>query len=160
MISADILASLDALQSQYVRALDRRDMKAWLDCFAEDEASYVCTALESEEQGLPVALMLDDCRARLMDRVKFITEVWAGTFEDYATRHLVQRIACRRGESGLYEVECNFVVTYTSARGRTELLTAGLYEDRVSLGAGLAKFRSKKAVLDTVTTPRYLVYPV
>lgn len=156
---AELLARVDALQAAYARALDRRDMQGWLDCF-EDEASYVCTARENEEQGLPLALMMDDCRARLVDRVKFVSEVWAGTFEDYATRHLVQRLACRRAPSGLYEVESNFVVTYTSARGRSEVLTAGVYEDRVALSASGARFAAKKAILDTVATPRYLVYPV
>lgn len=104
--------------------------------------------------------MLDDCRARLKDRVKFITEVWAGTFEDYATRHLVQRVDARRAGERLYAVESSFVATYTTARGRTELLTAGLYEDGIVLAAAGAKFQSKKAVLDTIVTPRYLVYPI
>ena len=51
-----------------MRVLDGRDMPAWLDCF-DNEASYVCTTLENEEQGLSLAMMMDDCRDRVRDRV-------------------------------------------------------------------------------------------
>ncbi len=79
----DVLAEIDALQNRAIRALDQRDWTAWLRSFAR-EASYVCLSRENEEQGLSMPLMMDDCRERLEDRVKFITEVWVGTFEDYA----------------------------------------------------------------------------
>jgi hypothetical protein len=36
----------------------------------------------------------------------------------------------------------------------------GVYDDTVDTNGGLPKFVSKRAILDTVTTPRYLVYPV
>ena len=57
----------------YLAALDRRDLDSWLSCFA-DEAGYVCITRENHDAGLPVALMLDDTRARLKDRVKFIND--------------------------------------------------------------------------------------
>lgn len=160
MVSAEILASVDALQQRYACALDRFDMAGWLDCFAPAAGSYVCTTRENEEQNLPLALMMDDCRDRLQDRVKFITEVWAGTFEEYATRHFVQRLDCAENGSGRYVVESNFMVAYTSDRRHSEILVAGLYVDEVAVGADGAWFDSKKAIMDTVTTPRYLVYPV
>ncbi|SRR5579875_998583 len=158
-ITADILAALDALQIRYVSALDRRDFDAWLACF-DSEGSYICTPRENEEQGLPLALMMDDCYARLKDRVSYITQVWAGTFEDYWTRHLVQRLECTPNGPNRYTMLTNFGVLYTSALGRSEVLVAGYYQDDVIIGPDGARFRSKKAVLDTSITPRYLVYPV
>jgi 3-phenylpropionate/cinnamic acid dioxygenase small subunit len=154
------LATIDALQLKYLRALDGFDMTAWLDCFVSDAGSYVCTTRENEEQNLPLALMMDDCRERLRDRVKFITEVWSGTFEEYTTRHFVQRLDCAETEPGLYAVESNFMVAYTSGRRNSEILAAGVYLDEVAVDNGSTRFLSKKAVLDTITTPRYLVYPV
>ncbi len=159
MIDAGVLAGIDALQLRYLRALDVRDMAGWAGCFAET-ASYICIARENVEQELPVAIMMDDSLARIRDRVTYIAKVWAGTFEDYQTRHFVQRIDCMSGGDGLYVVESNFMVAYTTARGRSEILVVGTYEDQIELGRGDAKFRAKKAILDTVTTPRYLVYPV
>jgi 3-phenylpropionate/cinnamic acid dioxygenase small subunit len=155
----DILARIDALQTRYVRALDKREMDTWVDCFA-DEAGYVCITRENVEQDLPLALMLDDTKARIKDRANYVTQVWAGTFEDYTTRHFVQRLDCKQLAPSLYEIESNFMVAYTSARGKSELLVAGAYVDQVTLESGEPKFKSKKSVIDTVTTPRYLVYPV
>lgn len=160
MTNPDVLARIDALQIKYQRALDGADMTGWLDCFGEKDASYICTTRENEEQNLPLALMMDDSYDRLKDRVRFITEVWSGTYEDYQTRHFVQRLDCADKGAGLYAVASNFMVAYTSARGRSEILAAGIYQDEISLAGNDTKFRSKKAILDTVATPRYLVYPV
>jgi len=58
VIDANILLQLDALQVRYIEALDGRNMRAWAKCFSE-EGSYICTTQESEEQNLPLALMMD-----------------------------------------------------------------------------------------------------
>lgn len=158
-VAPDALAGIDALQIRYVRSLDRRDWAEWLGCFSQ-EGSYVCLSRENEEQGLPLPLMMDDCPERLRDRVKMITEVWAGTYEDYATRHFVQRLESRTQGPSLYAVESNVLVAYTNRRGISEILVAGSYRDEVVVEGGRAVFKSKTAVIDTVATPRYLVYPV
>ena len=159
MLEPAVAALIDELQQQYVLALDERDLRAWADCFA-DEASYVCTTRDNEEQGLAIALMMDDNRDRIEDRINHVTKIWAGTFEDYATRHVVQRLRCRPNGSQTIDVQSNFVVTYTTARGRCEMLGAGTYLDEVVVSGGRAKFKSKRAILDNEITPRYLVYPI
>lgn len=152
-------ADIDRLQTRYIRALDRRRLDEWLSCFAP-ASSYVCITRENVDQGLGLAIMLDDCRERLLDRVKFIEDVWAGTFEDYMTRHFVQRLSCERIRDDDYAVESNLLVSYTTADGRSDILVAGSYDDVVRIDARGATFVSKRAVLDTVATPRYLVYPI
>ena len=159
MIDPLILARIDELQMKYLAALDRQDMKGWLDCFAE-EASYICISRENEDAGLPVAMMLDDTRARLKDRVKFIDEVWSGTYEAYSTRHLVQRFECTPAGGGRFKVLSNFIVAYTNRRGGSDILVTGVYEDAIDLNDAATRFAAKKAIMDTVTTPRYLVYPI
>jgi anthranilate 1,2-dioxygenase small subunit len=159
VIDPAVLSQVDALQMKYLAALDKHDLEGWLACFA-DEASYTCITRENSEAGLPVALMLDDCRARLQDRVKFVNEVWSGTFEDYTTRHFVQRFECLPAGAGSFKVLTNFMVSYTNRRGASEILVTGVYEDEVGLGGNGVRFKAKRAVLDTVTTPRYLVYPI
>lgn len=158
-VSRELLDQIDALQVDYLRSLDRKQLEAWVDCFAA-EASYICIARENEDQGLPIAVMMDDCRERLNDRVKFINEVWQGTFEDYATRHFVQRTHAAAAGPSIYEVRSNFLVAYTNEGGRTEILAAGEYKDIVLLENGRAKFSEKRAILDTTVSPRYLVYPI
>ncbi len=147
------------LQLRYIRALDSQDMKGWLSCFSQT-GSYICTTRENVEQGLPVATMMDDTRARLEDRVKTIEQVWAGTYEDYQTRHFIQSLDCSQDSDGTWRVESNFVVTYTTASGDMAVLTAGVYYDEVVMEADELKLASRKAVLDSVLTPRYLVYPI
>ncbi len=159
MIDPGVLARVDELQMKYFAALDRHDMNAWLECFAE-EGSYTCITRENHDAGLPVAMMLDDTRARLKDRVKFINEVWSGTYEDYATRHFVQRFECTQGSGRRVSVRSNFIVSYTNRQGGSDILVTGVYEDDIDLSGSEARFKSKKAIMDTITTPRYLVYPI
>jgi 3-phenylpropionate/cinnamic acid dioxygenase small subunit len=160
VIDSLLLAQVDELQTRYLDALDRHDMNAWRECFIGEDASYICISRENYDAGLPVALMMDDTQARLADRVKFITEVWSGTYEDYSTRHFVQRLRCQEKAGGRFFVISNFMVAYTDRRGRSELLVTGVYEDEIEIDAKGPFFKSKRAVLDTITTSRYLVYPV
>lgn len=159
MIEQSLLEQIDALQLEYLRALDRRDMPAWERCFGKT-ASYICITAESEDQELPVALMLDDSRERIADRVKYVTKIWAGTFEDYRTRHFVQRLSYARLADSRVEVQSQFLIAYTTSRGQSELLATGVYFDDIVIDSSGARFLSKKAVLDTAVTPRYLVYPI
>ena len=126
-------------KSSYIAALDSKDMHGWLDTFAAD-GSYICIAAENEESGLPLALMMDDCHERLEDRVTYVTKVWAGTFEDYQTRHFVQRIACTPKGGDLYETVSNFTVFYTDSAGNTGI--AGL---RPLRGRDRARQRRRQA---------------
>jgi anthranilate 1,2-dioxygenase small subunit len=158
-MTQEVLQQIDALQTRYIAALDGKDMQGWLDTFASD-GSYICIANENEENGLPLALMMDDCHERLQDRVTYVTKVWAGTFEDYQTRHFVQRIACTPKGGDLYETVSNFTVFYTDSAGNTGILVAGRYLDQIALNGSGAKFKSRRAVMDTNVAPRYIVYPI
>jgi 3-phenylpropionate/cinnamic acid dioxygenase small subunit len=159
-IATDILRTVDELQARYIDALDNKAMDRWLDAF-DAQGSYICRTAEAEDAGLPVSLILDDCRARLEDRVKFVTQVWSGTYQDYRTRHLTQRIAYREVSPGLFAVRSNFIVTYTSKDGgRSEVFTSGVYLDQVVVEGGRARFRSKIAITDVPILPHYMVYPL
>jgi len=161
-IDANTLSAIDELQMRYVAALDEQNMPEWLATFSEDEkASYSCNTAESWEAALPVALILDDCRARLQDRVTYVTQIWAGTFTEYRTRHLVQRTRCRRLEPDILEVKSNFVVTYTSAEvPQPEVFATGVYLDRIRREDRQMRFLSKTAIMDAHVLHRYMVFPL
>ena len=158
----DIQSAIGEIQNAYIEALDNKDMSAWLATFDQrDDASYILTTLDNEQQGLPLGLMLDDCHARLEDRVTFITEIWAGTFQDYRTRHVVQQVACTAQADSTYELRSNFSVFYTPTdTGQSNVLACGIYLDRITLTSEGARFIAKKAVTDTSVLPQYLVYPL
>lgn len=158
MVETADTAKIDTLLSKYALALDSKDMNGWLDCFAED-GTYLCQTLESFSEGLPVGFMWDDRFGRLKDRVKAVTEVWAGTAEEYQPRHFCQRLLTETLGDGLVEVTSNFVVFYTTNRGDSRVLATGKYIDLIRVGAS-AQFVSRKAILDQTVVPRYLVYPI
>lgn len=155
--------ALDALLVSDADALDSKDMARWLSNYAEeDAASYICLSAENEEQGLALGFMYDDCRARLLDRVTYITQIWAGTFQDYRTRHFVQRVATVRIDDQTWHARSNFSVFMTPEdSGVSEVLATGRYEDVVrESAAGELRLLSRRALLDTTVLPRYLVYPI
>lgn len=154
--------ALDRLQARYGHALDNQDMAGWKALFSERaEASYICTTREHVKNGLPLALMMDDCRARIEDRVTYITRVWAGTFQNYQTRHLTQRIEARPADGGAIALITSFVVYCTAEEdGTAAILTTGEYEDVVVREGNDYRFLAKRAVLDTSVLPRYIVYPI
>ncbi|MDH2235039.1 hypothetical protein N5K27_01885 [Pigmentiphaga sp. GD03639] len=151
---------IDRLQAEYIDALDRKRMGDWLNTFSS-AGSYICQTLESVQAGWDIALILDDCRGRLEDRVKFVEKIWAGTFQDYQTRHFAQRITCGERESGIFDVRSNFSVAFTRCdTGQTGVLATGVYEDVVDLNGSTAQFISKRAVIDAPFLPHYIVYPL
>lgn len=154
-----LLARLDGLLQQYVYALDRRDMRGWLACFARD-GRYTLTSAENRQMGLPVGMMLDDCYERLCDRVKFVEEVWNHAVEHYQSRHLISRERCTRGAGDELHLSTGFSVFFTDAQGHSSLLAVGHYEDVVVERDGALLFRDRAAILDTAVPPRYIIYPI
>jgi 3-phenylpropionate/cinnamic acid dioxygenase small subunit len=106
-------------------------------------------------------MMLDDCYARIQDRVTFITKVWVGTYQDYQTRHVVQRLQIRAVDKNRYHGRCSFLCSYTPEEtGRTSLLASGVYEDVIVTGSNGALFLSRTAIMDANVLSHYLVYPL
>lgn len=161
-LSLEELGRLDDLQAAYSEALDLKRMRDWLATFEEDDrASYICTSRDSHERGLQVAMMLDDCRDRLIDRCTFIDDIWAGTFQDYRTRHFAQRVRAARGDDGLIVMRTHFSVAFTpDDTGISALLATGTYEDVITFAGNQPLFVSRLALTDNAVLPRYLVYPV
>lgn len=159
-VSVQTLAAIDDLQARYIHALDTRNFRAWADTFVTDaDAAYICTSAENDEAGWPIALMLDDCRDRIEDRITFIEKIWVGTFQDYRTRHFVQRTHVEEGADGLVIAHTNFSILYTPEDGHTAVQVAGAYRDEIVLDGPEAQFKTKRAVYDTTVLPRYIVYP-
>lgn len=151
-------AAIDDLLARYCEVLDGAEYTRWPELFAED-CSYAIYAAEDAERGLPLAYMLDDNRARVLDRVKFINEVWRGTVTAYRTRHIVQRTAVKALNADTYDVRASFVVTYIQPDGVVGLLASGRYEDRIRVVEDGAHIVEKRAYLDGMP-PRYLIYPL
>lgn len=158
--SNHVEARVRALERRYVDAVDSRRMDEWLDCFTEDGSYYVIAA-DNESDGLPLCLMMDDCRERIEDRATFVRDIWPGSFEDYQTRHFIQplRLDPEPG-TGMFRALANFTVFATDARGRTTLFIAGQYRDRIRVDGDDCRYVERRVVMDTFTTPGVVVYPL
>lgn len=154
---------IERLHTAYLAALDQGDMAAWAATFAADEASYFCISAENDRRGFPLALMYDDCRGRIDDRVSFVTKVWAGTYQPYRTRHFIQRLSMDAAGSNQYRVTSGFTIMMTPEGGATTVLTSGEYRDLIEIqGEGdkcRAMFRERRTVYDADVLPRYIVFP-
>lgn len=156
----EFLSKVDDLQNRYIAALDNKDMPSWLATFSQrNDASYYCKSAENEAMGWPICLMLDDCRARLKDRIIFVTQIWKGTFQDYRTRHFTQRLSCEQDSDTTFRLRSNFSIEYTFDPNPSKNLAAGVYEDVVVIEEGEPRFLSKRAIYDTTVLPQYIVYP-
>lgn len=156
----ELQAKVDDLQNRYILALDNKDMDGWLATFADrDEASYTCISAENDANNWPIALMMDDCKARLQDRITFINQIWKGTFQDYRTRHFTQRLSCDQVAEDTFRVRSNFIIDYSFDPHPTKVLAAGIYDDLVAIDGEKIHFLSKRAIYDTTVLPQYIVYP-
>jgi anthranilate 1,2-dioxygenase small subunit len=160
-ISPEASQAIDELQLRYVQALDTQNMEGWLATFADEpDSGYVCISEEDERRKLPLALMLDDCRGRLEDRVTFVTKIWAGTYQPYKTRHFVQRASCKRQGDGLYDTVSTFSITMIQEDGTSRVLTTGTYQDVIKVDGDQAIFKTRRAIYDANVLPQYLVFPL
>ncbi len=160
-------AALDLL-TRYIRIVDdARRIAEWPDLFAS-ETEYIVVTRENHERGLPVAIVRDDSRDRIADRVTVIREFWGagGRAEDRHynepwPRHVVGPVWADLTESGDVTVGAHFVVYQTVQISETpRLLAMGEYQDVVTFADGTPRFRSKRVILDTPILQDVFVYPL
>jgi anthranilate 1,2-dioxygenase small subunit len=160
-------AALDLL-TRYVRVVDDpRRVDEWPELFA-DEAEYLVVTRENHERGLPVAVIRDDSKDRIRDRVVIIKEFWGagGRSEDRHynlswPRHIVGPAWVDVRESGDAALGAHFMVWGAAQIGGSPLLLAvGEYRDIVEFAGGAARFKSKTVILDNTVLQDVFVYPL
>src|SRR5256712_9979637 len=110
-------AALD-LCTNYIRVVDDpRRIEEWPALFS-DTAEYIVITRENHERNLPIAVIRDDSKDRIVDRVTIIREFWgAGAraadrhYNDAWPRHIVGPVWVEFGESGETLVGANFAVS-------------------------------------------------
>ena len=151
---------IEDLNSEYIAALNDFNMDNWLACFTQ-QGQYTLTSEENIRRGLPIAFMLDDCYARLKDRVKQVMEIQYDSSEHYQMRHFTQLISATELKTGELKANYNFSVYYTPRdTNQTATLCVGRYEDTIVIENDEARFDKRVAIVDTNVLPRYVAYPV
>jgi len=160
-------AALDLLV-HYVRVVDDpRRVDEWPDLFT-DQAEYLVITRENHERGLPIAVIRDDSKDRIRDRLVIIKEFWGagGRSEDrhynFAwPRHIVGPVWVEVQESGEAVLGAHVMVWGTGQIGGAPLLLAvGEYRDIVVFADGVARFKTKTVILDNPVLQDVFVYPL
>jgi len=160
-------AALDLLV-RYIRVVDDpRRVEEWPDLFT-DEAEYLVVTRENHERGLPTAVIRDDSKDRIRDRVVIIKEFWGagGRAEDRHyneawPRHIVGPVWAELQESGEALLGAHFMVWGSGhLDGSPRLLAVGEYRDVVAFPDGVARFQAKTVILDNVILQDVFVYPL
>lgn len=160
-------AALDLLV-RYVRIVDDpKRLHEWPELFTES-AEYVVITRENHERGLPIAVIRDDTKDRILDRVTIVKDFWGagGRAEDHHyneswPRHIVGPAWVEFTGSGEAHMGANFVVYATvQVDAEPRLLALGEYQDVVDFSGDVAKFKSMKVILDTSVLQDVFVYPL
>ncbi len=157
------------LLARYVRVVDDPErVEEWPDLFA-DEAEYLVITRENLERGLPVAVIRDDSKDRILDRVTVIREFWGAGgrmedrhYNDVRPRHLVGPVWVEPAEGeDAVRLVANFAVwTTATVDGTPRLIALGEYRDVVVFTPQGPRFRFKWVVLDTPVLQDVFVYPL
>lgn len=160
-------AALDLLV-RYVRIVDDpRRIGEWPTLFSDD-AEYVVVTRDHHVRGLPIAIIRDDTKDRILDRVTVIKEFWGAGgraedhhFNDAWPRHIVGPAWVEFAESGETRLGANFAIwTTPQVEPSPRLLAVGEYQDVVDFSSPTPRFKSKKVILDTPVLQDAFVYPL
>lgn len=148
------------LINAYVMVVDDSSrVDEWPNFFTEDGAYYVYTR-ENYDRGLPLAVIMDDNRGRILDRVQTIRDIWAGHYEEQIPRHTISVPHVSFTDESHAEAVTNFTATIMKVDQNVHTFT-GRYYDKVRLqDDGAARFVEKKVILDNSVLPTYFVYPL
>lgn len=153
---------------RYVRVVDdARRIDEWPELFSDD-AEYIVITRENHERGLPIAVIRDDTKNRILDRVTIIKEFWGAGgraqdrhYNEAWPRHIVGPTWVEFAESGHALMGANFAVWATVHVDATpRLLAVGEYQDVVEFSGETPKFKAKKVILDTSVLQDVFVYPL
>ena len=148
---------IEELLADSAMYLDKDELEAWLDCFAE-ESKYFVVPRENREQNLPAAVISCPSKAILKDRIAVLRH--ANKFNPHYDRHILSTPRLVRVADAVASVETNFLIVQSTKTGTSKLFCAGCYEDQIDVSGERGRFRERIAVIDTFAVPTLLATPV
>lgn len=153
----DTWLALQALYTDYARALDAGDLERWPGFFTED-AVYKLQSRENFDRGLPLCTLAFESRGMLKDRVYGARET---IYHDpYHQRHVVgaPRVLAM-GDDGI-RAEASYVVIRTKRDAMAEILSVGRYLDRIVRADGGLLFAERHVIFDNDLIPNSIIDPI
>jgi anthranilate 1,2-dioxygenase small subunit len=149
---------IDAFNTDYAEKLDRQDLTAWVDCFAED-GFYTVISRENFECNHPVGLIYCEGRAMIADRAFALLKT--AMFGPRYLRDIVSNLSVVPEADGTVRACANFIVfEMLMDCPDPRVLLIGEYRDVFAREGGTLKLREHRCVYDNLLIPTALCIPV
>ena len=149
---------IEAFNTDYAEKLDRQNLTAWVDCFAED-AFYTVISRENFERNHPVGLIYCEGRAMIADRAFALLKT--AMFGPRYLRHMLSNLSIEPEPDGTVRARANFVLFEVQMdRPEPRVLLIGEYRDVFAREGDTLKLKERRCVYDNLLIPTALCIPV
>lgn len=148
---------IEALNTRYIRAIDDDQLEAWPDLFVE-KCVYKIVTRENFDRGFSLPLMECASRGMLVDRVTGYRRV--NVYEPQRYTHMLSGLVIERIDATRLSCKQNYLVVRTMVGGEMMIFSAGVYLDKLVLGADGAKFEERIVVQELRRVDTLLVIPL
>ena len=155
--NARLRARIEALNADYVHAIDEDRLEDWPELFVA-KGCYRVTTRENRELGLALSLIYCDGTGMLKDRI--VAMRTANIFEPHVYCHTVSALKILSVEGGEVRTQSNFQVIRTMSEGDMAIFACGRYIDRIVEDGRTLKFAERTVVLDSRRIDTLLVIPI
>ncbi len=142
---------------EYAAVLERGEIESWPDFFTED-ATYLVSARDNADAGLPLGLIYCDGKGMMRDRAYALRHT-----EMYAPRYLQLRVSNTRilaVDGDRIEAEASYLLLETLVDEPSVVQQVGKYYDVFERTGDDLLIKQRRCVYDTVIINNCLVFPV
>lgn len=148
---------IERLLAQYIHCIDSDQLEELPDFFIE-KGRYRVISRENVDRGYEVAAIFCDSRGMLADRIVSLRH--ANIYETQRYRHVLSSTLVTEINADSVHAISNYVVYRSQTDGRTDLYSAGQYQDHIVRRDGQWFFAEKDVVFDTNLIDTLMVIPL
>ena len=155
---ADLERVVSRLNLRYGMSIDEDKLEDWPELFVEN-GRYIIDPRENRDLGLDGGYwMYYTSRGMMRDRVTALRHV--NVFNKHYYRHFSSETFIDSVEGDVIASRSNYLVVETNWEGKSQLLSAGVYHDKISIKDGEARFLEKVVVPDSFHTRTAIISPL
>lgn len=157
MIAAEIRGSVFDLLADAALRLDSDDLENWVECF-EETATYNILSRENVARNLPLPLFRCDNKGMLRDRVLSLRK--ANVTNPHRDCHVAGLPRLALEADGTVSAQSSYALYQTDTEGVSRLFSVGVYQDRIRVANGQAKFINRTVIVEMFSVPTMLSTPI
>lgn len=156
-ITMDLDREVTRLQLDYAHCLDKGDFGAWPDFFTE-KAWYKLMPRENYDAGLTLSTLALHGQGMMRDRVYGVLSTIV--FAPYYQRHILGPTRIVEREGSIITAETNYLVVRTKRDMPAEILSVGIYLDKIEIGENGLRFAERLCIFDNDLIPNSIICPI